>query len=142
MRRCPGVAGRFAQDHLLKVLALAEVIVDLPDDCPRGAAAGANLACTRPLGDVPAFVALEVCLAVARHGLELGPGAATVEHDPTGEILPRQGARRSLDKDDGIARVGHNRLHDLRGGGQSSEMVPDVGGGRSRPPIIVSPATT
>jgi hypothetical protein len=28
----PGVAGRFAQDHLLKVLALAEVIVDLPDD--------------------------------------------------------------------------------------------------------------
>jgi hypothetical protein len=28
----PGVAGRFAQDHLLEVLALAEVIVDLPDD--------------------------------------------------------------------------------------------------------------
>jgi hypothetical protein len=44
----PGVAGRFAQDHLLKVLALAEVIVDLPDDFPRGAA-GANLADTRPL---------------------------------------------------------------------------------------------
>jgi hypothetical protein len=40
----------FAQDHLLKVLALAEVIVDLPDDCPRGAAAGVKLACTRPLG--------------------------------------------------------------------------------------------
>jgi hypothetical protein len=30
--RVPGVAGQFAQDHLLKVLALAEVIVDLPDD--------------------------------------------------------------------------------------------------------------
>jgi hypothetical protein len=45
----PGVAGQFAQDHLLKVLALAEVIVGLPDDFPRGAAAGANLACTRPL---------------------------------------------------------------------------------------------
>jgi hypothetical protein len=44
----PGVAGQFAQDHLLKVLALAEVIVDVPDDCPRGAA-GATLACTRPL---------------------------------------------------------------------------------------------
>ena len=28
----PGVPGQFAQDHLLKVLALAEVIVDLPDD--------------------------------------------------------------------------------------------------------------
>jgi hypothetical protein len=28
----PGVAGRFTQDHLLKVLASAEVIVDLPDD--------------------------------------------------------------------------------------------------------------
>ncbi len=27
MRRCPLVAGRFAQDQLLKVLALAEVIV-------------------------------------------------------------------------------------------------------------------
>jgi hypothetical protein len=45
----PGVAGQFAQDHLLKVLALAEVIVDLPDDFPRDAPAGANLACTRPL---------------------------------------------------------------------------------------------
>ena len=45
----PGVAGQFAQDHLLNVLALAEVIVGLPDDFPRGAAAGANLACTRPL---------------------------------------------------------------------------------------------
>jgi hypothetical protein len=45
----PGVAGQFAQDHLLKVLALAEVIVDFPDDFPRGAAAGANHACTRPL---------------------------------------------------------------------------------------------
>ncbi len=44
----PGVAGQFAQDHLLKVLALAEVVVDLPDDSPRGAA-GANLACTRLL---------------------------------------------------------------------------------------------
>jgi hypothetical protein len=53
----PGVAGRFAQDQLLKVPALAEVIVDLPDDCPRGAAAGAYLACTRPLGDVSAFAA-------------------------------------------------------------------------------------
>jgi hypothetical protein len=28
------VAGQFAQDHLLKVLALAEVIVDVPDDSP------------------------------------------------------------------------------------------------------------
>jgi hypothetical protein len=45
----PDVAGQFAQDHLLKVLALAEVIVDLPDDFPRGAAAGANLAYTHPL---------------------------------------------------------------------------------------------
>ena len=44
----PGVAGQCAQDHLLKVLALAEVIVDLPNDFPRGAA-GANLVCTRPL---------------------------------------------------------------------------------------------
>jgi hypothetical protein len=35
-----GVAGQFAQDHLLKVLALAEVIVDLPNDFPRGAAGG------------------------------------------------------------------------------------------------------
>ena len=45
----PGVAGQFAQDQLLKVLALAEVIVDLSNDFPRGAAGG-NLACTRPLG--------------------------------------------------------------------------------------------
>jgi hypothetical protein len=44
----PGVAGQFAQDHLLKVFALAEVIVDLPDDFPRGAA-GAYTRGSRPL---------------------------------------------------------------------------------------------
>jgi hypothetical protein len=48
MRRCPVWPILFAQDQLLKVPALAEVIVDLPDDCPRGAA-GVKLACTRPL---------------------------------------------------------------------------------------------
>jgi hypothetical protein len=50
MRRCPVLPILFAQDQLLKVLALAEVIVDLLDDCPRGAATGVKLACTRPLG--------------------------------------------------------------------------------------------
>ena len=49
----PGVAGQFAQDHLLKVLASAEVIVT----CliiPRGAAAGANLVYASA-ADVPAL---------------------------------------------------------------------------------------
>ena len=49
----PGVAGRFAQDHLLSVLASAEVIVT----CliiPRGAAAGANLVYASA-ADVPAL---------------------------------------------------------------------------------------
>jgi hypothetical protein len=112
------VAGQFAQDHLLKVLALAEVIVDLPDDslvAPRRARTSRVRArCGRtgvcgPRG----------CVAAGgRRGLEPGPGAAGVEHNPTGEILPAAGdARRSLDVDDGIARVGRNRLHDLRGGG-------------------------
>jgi hypothetical protein len=51
----PGVAGQFAQDQLLKVLALAKVIVTCLMIPLGGAAAGANLAWTRPAADVPAM---------------------------------------------------------------------------------------
>jgi hypothetical protein len=109
MRRCPPVAGRFAQDQLLKVLALTEVIVTclmISLTAPQRARTSRMRArCGRT-----AFAALDVRAAAAgRCGLEPGPGAAGVEPDPTGEIHRAAGdARRSLDINDGIAWVGRN----------------------------------
>jgi hypothetical protein len=54
--RVPGVAGQFAQDHLLKVLALAEVIVT----ClmiPSRRRSGREPRVYAPAADVPAFTA-------------------------------------------------------------------------------------